>query len=399
MNINVYAIKSLMRQNELINEDSSKLLNALKEKLSVNFTFISSFDKNSKDLVLILVQSGGSEAKFINEIYPNYPGPYYLLTYGSNNSLAASLEILSFIKENKLEGEVLHGSIDYISKRILVLITLNKVVKEIGKLGVFGTPSDWLIASNVDYKKARRKLGIELVDIKEEEVIKAIKEVKIEKTSFINKGVDQKELDKAYQIYYGLKLLVNKYKLDGFTIRCFDLIPIFKMSPCLPLAYFNKDGIIAGCEGDIPSMITMFLVLKKLGVHSFMANPQIVDIENNIVEFAHCTLPLDMVKDYEITTHYESQIGLAIHSEFELDCCTVVKISPSIEEYFLEEGKIEESEYRYDRCRTQVRIKLDSNSTYFLKNPLGNHHIIILGHHKKDIKEYFDSLNLKEVKF
>ena len=33
------------------------------------------------------------------------------------------------------------------------------------KLGVIGKPSDWLIASDVDYKKVNELFDIELVDI------------------------------------------------------------------------------------------------------------------------------------------------------------------------------------------------------------------------------------------
>jgi hypothetical protein len=76
-------------------------------------------DELSKgDLPLILVQSGGSEGFFKRDIYPTYKGPYYLLTYGSSNSLAASLEILSFVKEENKKGEVLHGDNTYIAERL-----------------------------------------------------------------------------------------------------------------------------------------------------------------------------------------------------------------------------------------------------------------------------------------
>ena len=48
--------------------------------------------------------------------------PFYLLTYGFSNSLAAAIEILSYINQNNLEGEILHGSTSYISNRLISLI-------------------------------------------------------------------------------------------------------------------------------------------------------------------------------------------------------------------------------------------------------------------------------------
>ena len=38
------------------------------------------------------------------------------------------------------------------------------------KLGVIGKPSDWLIASDVDYETAKKVFGVELIDIPIERV-------------------------------------------------------------------------------------------------------------------------------------------------------------------------------------------------------------------------------------
>ena len=34
-------------------------------------------------------------------------------------------------------------------------------------------------------------------------------------------------------------------------------------------------------------------------------------------------------------------------------------------------------------CRTQVRIRMNTPADYFLKNPLGNHHIMIHGNYEE----------------
>ena len=41
------------------------------------------------------------------------------------------------------------------------------------RLGVIGKPSDWLIASNVDYKNVKNKFNIELINIDINELIDA----------------------------------------------------------------------------------------------------------------------------------------------------------------------------------------------------------------------------------
>ena len=44
------------------------------------------------------------------------------------------------------------------------------------RLGVIGKPSDWLIASKVDYKEVKEKFFIDIVDIPYEEFIDAVEE-------------------------------------------------------------------------------------------------------------------------------------------------------------------------------------------------------------------------------
>ena len=89
------------------------------------------------------------------------------------------------------------------------------------KLGVVGLPSDWLIASGVDYEMIQRQLHIELVDIPIEEV-----------TSLGQ--VDKGEAG-AVQIYGRLKQLVSRYGLSGLTLRCFDLLSTVGNTGCLAL--------------------------------------------------------------------------------------------------------------------------------------------------------------------
>ncbi|MBR1581538.1 MAG: hypothetical protein IJ656_00760 [Bacilli bacterium] len=394
----IYPIKSMMSYGDLISNDSKKLLDDLSLILGKDYEFqyISDF-KNLKedDFVLILVQSGGSEGIFKKDIFTAFKGPYYLLTYGSSNSLAASLEILTFLKQKSKKSEVLHGNNDYIASRIKDLYSKKEVEKNV-KLGVFGKPSDWLISSDVDYKKCKEIFNIELVDVNQEEIIEEIKKVNEVKDEN-NFNYDKKEISKALLINEGLKKVVQKYELEGFTIRCFDIIHEVKSSACLSLALFNKDDIIATCEGDIPSMLTAYLVYKLLKVHCFQANPQWIYPETNEIDLAHCTLPLDMTKNITFDTHFESGIGVGLHGELELGDVTIVKINADLNEFYCEEGVLVKNEYRKDRCRTQVKIKLDSPVTYFLKSSLGNHHQIIYGHHKKEIKEFFESYGLRKI--
>ncbi|HPZ09055.1 MAG TPA: hypothetical protein PL110_13130, partial [Candidatus Eremiobacteraeota bacterium] len=55
---------------------------------------------------------------------------------------------------------------------------------------------------------------------------------------------------------------------------------------------------------------------------------------------------------------------------------------------FVTGGKILKPEYFEHRCRTQIKVKLEHNVDYFLKNPLGNHHVLVRGHWASLLEEY-----------
>ena len=121
MKINIFPIVSSLHSTNVISKNTLMLLEELKSLSNHEFNIVDIDSLYDADLSLILIQSGGSEQLILENI-DKLKQPFYLLTYGNNNSLAASLEILSYLKDNNLDGEVLHGSNKYIIERINALI-------------------------------------------------------------------------------------------------------------------------------------------------------------------------------------------------------------------------------------------------------------------------------------
>lgn len=218
--INIYPIVSKLHQETIINNETNTLLEQLKQLGNFDIHITSLDNLYDADISLILVQSGGSERNFLN-ILDQLKEPIYLLTYGSNNSLAASMEILSYLKGHQRVAEILHGSNEYLVKRINEIVNPKK--KELIHIGVIGKPSDWLIGSEVDYQDVEDKLGIKLVDIEIEELINLFN---AEQNSLVPDTFDYNkyELSQSMKVYHALDKIVSKYHLKGFTIRCFDLL-------------------------------------------------------------------------------------------------------------------------------------------------------------------------------
>jgi L-fucose isomerase-like protein len=292
------------------------------------------------------------------------------------------MEILSYLQQNYMQGEIIHGSTDYIARR---LATLTKVSEAKNKLrgtryGIIGQPSDWLISSAADPKAVKTKLGINLVEVPIEELIEGVGKIE--------------EGEMPDRIYEGLKMIVDKYQLQGFTLRCFDLLTAVHNTGCLALARLNAEGIVAGCEGDVPAMLSMAITNALLGVSGFQANPSQINPETGEMLFAHCTIPLNMVERYELDTHFESGIGVGIRGFMKEGPVTVFKVSGDLKRCFMAEGELIRNQAKPDLCRTQQVIQLaDSCQTgYFLTQPIGNHHIITPGNNRKLFEDFIASL-------
>ena len=387
MVVKVSKLISTLHESNKFNEENKKFINDIASSLGAPIE-LSELTDYDCDVKLIFIASGGSEGLFLSNI-SNLKPPYYLLTNGSNNSLAASLEILTYLNNNGLKGEIIHGSDEYIASRIKSIAN-DKEVNAPARLGVVGKPSDWLISSIPNYEAVKQTFNIELVDIPLEKTIELYKR-KENKTTYKTSVFSQSEVNNATKFSSVLRDIVKDNALDGLTIRCFDLLSVIRMTGCIALSNLNDDGIIGTCEGDIMAMISMYIVKKLFNQSSFQANPSRIDVENNRIVLAHCTLPTDMTTSWQFHTHFESKIGVAIKGEVKEGPVTVFRLSSDLKHYFVEEGTILKNLNEGDLCRTQIEVELPNVSS-LLKNPCGNHHIVFFGHHKKEIEEYLSKI-------
>ena len=123
MKIKILPLVSSLHDKKVVNQSTLEFIDELKSLTSFDYEIVNNVDELyiDSDLSLLLIQTGGSENYFLRDLN-KLKSPFYLLTYGFSNSLAAAIEILSYINQNNLEGEILHGSTSYISNRLISLI-------------------------------------------------------------------------------------------------------------------------------------------------------------------------------------------------------------------------------------------------------------------------------------
>ena len=398
MTIGIYTISSPLHDQDTLGQS----VRAFLESVDIEHSFFGDdfSTYGSHDLDIIYVCTGGTEGIF-KQLMPQLlklsDKPFCLMASANNNSLAASLEILSYLRQNGHKGEILHGRPESIKARIEILAHVNKGRNTLAdtRLGIIGKPSDWLISSTYDAHAIKDKFGIEIKDFDLKEVEKLSKEAKIcaDKTLNLKEKTSCKavadSISGALAIYEALKAIVSANRLSGITIRCFDLLGSLHNTGCLALAMLNAEGIVAGCEGDVPALLSMTIANALAGVSGFQANPAQIDAEKGQILFAHCTIPFNMVARYELDTHFESGIGVGIRGYAPEGPVTVFKVSGDLQRHFVCEGTLVESQDKPNLCRTQQIIRLDNpeDARYFLTDPIGNHHIIIPGRWRDCLRE------------
>ena len=220
--VSIYTLTSPLHDKNAVDAATSEFL----ESLGIDYSFKGDdFTDYGYDLSLIFVRTGGTEGLF-KELLPQLEGmsrqTILLLTSGKSNSLAASMEILSYLRQEGLRGEILHGSPAYIRSRLESLAVVEDARRFLAytTLGVIGKPSDWLIASGVDKDVVFDRLGISFQYIPMEELMDEYSSLKDEiqesreavGEAYSGQPTNVKEaVPGAYRIYKALSTIATDY--------------------------------------------------------------------------------------------------------------------------------------------------------------------------------------------
>lgn len=410
MVINLITFASILHKQTTIRSSHEIILNELEKYFTLKFIDYTEMGKlTPDDFSLLFIATGGVE-RLVIQHFEQLPRPTILLADGMQNSLASALEISSWLRNRGMKSEILHGELTEIVKRLFVMYNNFKAQRQISnsRIGVIGTPSNWLIASNVDYLLAKRRWGVEYIDIPLERVVEYYNKISDEEVGDASaqlagqalacREATPDDMLKAMKIYHALKRIAEEAKLSALTLSCFRLIELTGTTGCLALSLLNDEGIIAGCEGDLQSIFTMLIVKTLTTQSAFMANPSMINARTNEIILAHCTIGLKQTEKFILRSHFETDLSIGIQGILPTGDVTLVKCGGEcLDEYYLTTGTLTENTNYLNMCRTQVRIRLNSPADYFLRNPLGNHHILFHGNYETILNEFFQVNSCKRT--
>ena len=410
MVINLITFASILQKQATVRGSHETILNELEKYFTVNFVDYRDMHRlTDRDFSLIFIATGGVERMVIQH-FESLPRPTILLADGMQNSLAAALEISTWLRGRGIKSEILHGELSETIKRIFVLHSDFQAQLQLKgmRIGVIGTPASWLIASNADYLLAKRRWGIEYVDIPLERVCERYNRTtddevgdacaQLAARALACRDATPEDMLKAMRLYHALKAVIREENLSAITLNCFRLVEMTGATGCLALALLNDEGIVAGCEGDLQSVFTMLVVKALTGKPCFMANPSMINARTNEIVLSHCTVGLRQTEQFIIRNHFETESSIGIQGILPTGDVTLVKCGgESLDEYYLSTGTLTENTNYINMCRTQVRIRLNTPAKYFLQNPLGNHHILLFGNYEIMLNEFLQLNSCKRM--
>jgi L-fucose isomerase-like protein len=360
--------------------------------------------------VFLLVATGGSEKAILDwwaEHGGGSPdGRLRLIAHPGNNSLPSALEVLARLQQDGATGRIfyLRRADDALGLREIVDAVHDDEVRrtlEAARIGLVGAPSDWLVASMPDAVTVKESWGPTLIPLDLDEVVaglRAAPDAEAEalagdlaaKAAEIREPTPSDRLDVA-RVHVALERLVADHRLDALTVRCFDLVLNQKTTGCVALSQLLDDGVVAGCEGDVPCTVGMLWARELIGKTPWMANPAQLDPEKNTLWLAHCTVPRSLVSSYGLRSHFESGLGVGIQGVLPAGPVTLLRIGGSkMDRVWIAEGEILRSGIAENLCRTQAEVRLIAGGRVadLLRAPLGNHLVLVPGRHRERLKSW-----------
>ena len=279
------------------------------------------------------------------------------------------------------------------SAGVLALVVTGGTEHILGAVAAQGTPFIVMAHESMnslpDPGALKERLGIEVADVSMREFVAYHKSAKPSGRGvepFDGAAPPASDLRSSEKIYLALRNVSERQSLTAVTPRCFDFINEFGATGCLALSKLNDEGVVAGCEGDVPSTVGMITLSEISGYPAFMANPSLIDGHRLVL--AHCTVPRRLTKRVRYRTHFESGIGVALAGELRKGArVTVARYGDRYSKLRAGAGTIVRGKpWSEELCRTQVEVEMDGDAEVLMRKPMGNHLVLTYGDHVESLR-------------
>ncbi len=264
--------------------------------------------------------------------------------------------------------------------KITELAGVMRVARRLRQTRVIHIGRQWGITLSPELKE---KLGVEIVPVDIDRFRKVCQGVSAKATEaeaeqwiqHAQKVVEPSKQDilKASRVYLAMKKIISDEGARAITINCLGGFALDELGyPCLGFSKLNDHGIVASCEADMYSTVTMLMFGYAFGVPGFISDP-VFDTATNQLIHAHCVSATKMEGPagprcpYIIRSHAERRVGACLQVKHRIGrpitCAKLVNLDTML----ISTGKIIGNPDVDRACRTKMATSV-ANARKMLDN-------------------------------
>ncbi|MGB9764444.1 MAG: L-arabinose isomerase family protein [Candidatus Saccharicenans sp.] len=272
-------------------------------------------------------------------------------------------------------------------------------------------PSHSVVTSNkcFDFDYLRKKFGIEISFISNEEYIKTVENISEAEAGKLAgewrekyEILDGREnnLTLYARIYLGIHKLLQEYKANALTMDC-AWLPDVEYVPCFTFSQLIEEEIMAACEGDLPALLMGAALMgaseEPVLMGNLDANATHKDLENNIITINHDLVPLSLghptcrpkLRDFHATGK-----GLTPYVELKNnELVTIAGMHWDLDKMLVTKGLIRWTEDT-THCRITIGIEV-KKAKQLHKLSFGHHQVMTYGDHTQALQGLAQLLGLQ----
>jgi hypothetical protein len=268
-------------------------------------------------------------------------------------------------------------------------------------------------------QRMQDKFGIEIVKKSFKTLAEEAKQISdegaqqvIDQRKFGVQGLSPRAVSSAAKIYLAVKSELDAMDAVGAVgINCLNESRYSDTTPCLAWnLLYEEGGMIWGCEADIVSMLTKYILHNSLDMPIMMTNlypflmgqaalaheripyfPEVDEPQNHILA-AHCgylgVVPQSFATEWTLNPKVLRIVddnASAIDARLPVGDMTLAKFAPSFEQMTVAEGGLEDYvQYQDSDCLNGAILRVPDGRR-MLDRLTSHHYLLMTGHHQADI--------------
>ena len=342
MNINL--IRLISKKDELRRSEDDLLLEDIAEQLEEEDIVLKEGVKDSPvDVILVESDDVAEELEKHLKKLKNF---IYLFTFSKGRSYAETIAIYNYLGKKKYHILLDDDPLNALKGILPTYIDISRVkATTTGKcFGMFIPREESYLSPKFDTSKLEKTLGISVIKVSKEELFKEYRKNKIGNPPHLLKMKkmvrNSAALNRSLYLYNAIKVLVEKYKLVGFTIDQKSVKEELGISPNLALSLLNEEGIIGVSHNDLSTLLTSYLSYLLNGRIPYVVEPISSNYDEKILSVKCDYPPLNQVKSYEIINPHD--YDLEINCDINLGEASLLKIASDCTHFYTVSAEIKE---------------------------------------------------------